>query len=73
MQKKKDFEKPSLSRVDETVKCKNVFSSFILDIDECASTPCQNGGTCTDAVNGYTCACEAGYSGADCSTGKAQF
>ena len=40
------------------------------DIDECASSPCQNGGTCTDAVNSYTCACVAGYNGDDCETSK---
>ena len=25
------------------------------DINECASAPCMNGGTCTDRVNGYNC------------------
>ena len=25
------------------------------DIDECASNPCQNGGTCADDVNRYDC------------------
>ena len=35
-------------------------------IDECASNPCQHGGTCVDAVNGYTCVCVAGWTGADC-------
>jgi len=37
-----------------------------VDINECASSPCQNGGTCTDAVNSYTCTCAAGYDGALC-------
>jgi len=40
------------------------------DIDECSSNPCVNGGTCTDQVNGYTCACTAGWQGADCDKGK---
>ena len=30
------------------------------DIDECASDPCQNGATCIDKVNEFTCDC--GYS-----------
>ena len=42
------------------------------DIDECASLPCQNGGTCTDGVNGYTCACAAGFTGSDCETSMCQ-
>ena len=41
----------------------------ILDIDECASHPCQNEGTCNDAVNEYSCTCKAGYTDANCETG----
>ena len=26
-------------------------------------TPCMNGGTCTEGLNVYTCACVAGYEG----------
>lgn len=39
------------------------------DINECSSTPCQNGGTCNDAVNSYTCTCVAGYDGDNCENG----
>ena len=45
-------------------------SDLFADIDECGSSPCQNGGTCTDLVDGYTCTCSAGYTGSDCETGK---
>ena len=38
------------------------------DINECVSNPCQNGGNCTDGVNGYTCTCELGYEGLSCET-----
>ena len=38
------------------------------DIDDCASSPCKNEGTCTDGVNSYSCACVAGYSGNNCAT-----
>ena len=40
------------------------------DIDECASGPCQNGGTCIDQVNGYQCQCVPGYADLQCQTGK---
>ena len=39
------------------------------DIDECASAPCQNGGTCIDQVNGYLCQCAPGYTDLQCQTG----
>ena len=42
----------------------------IIDINECGSSPCVNGAICTDAVDGYTCACVAGYTGTHCETGE---
>ena len=39
------------------------------DINECYTNPCQNGGTCKDAVNSYTCQCKPGYQGYNCETG----
>ena len=54
---------------DGILHAKLTFHLSLPDIDECASSPCQNGGTCTDAVNSYTCACVDGYNGDDCETG----
>ena len=38
------------------------------DIDECASNPCQNSGTCSNGVNEYSCSCLPGYTGDECQT-----
>ena len=43
------------------------------DIDECAPKPCQNGGTCTDGINEYTCTCAAGYTDNNCQTSKTKW
>ena len=40
------------------------------DIDDCKYAPCQNGGTCTDEVNGYSCQCTTDYTGDDCQQGS---
>ena len=40
------------------------------DVNECASHPCQNGGTCTHGVNSFSCQCPAGFRGPTCETGK---
>ena len=40
------------------------------DIDDCDPDPCQNGGTCTDGVDSYTCTCVTGFTGTDCDTSK---
>ena len=45
-------------------------SLIFADIDDCVDQPCQNGATCIDAVNDYTCNCVNGYTGKNCSIGK---
>ena len=42
---------------------------YSLDINECKSSPCKNGGKCSDHVNRYTCSCAAGYNGVHCENG----
>ena len=42
---------------------------FFLDVDECESTPCKNGGTCLNEQPGYSCRCKDGYQGQQCQEG----
>ncbi|XP_078597376.1 uncharacterized protein LOC144873691 [Branchiostoma floridae x Branchiostoma japonicum] len=39
-----------------------------IDIDECQSNPCQNGGTCINMENAYRCQCPEQYKGKNCDT-----
>uniref|UniRef100_A0A8D0HG11 Fibulin 7 n=1 Tax=Sphenodon punctatus TaxID=8508 RepID=A0A8D0HG11_SPHPU len=49
---------PNGSWTGEPPECK--------DISECASHPCQNGGTCVNGVNQYKCICLQEWTGANC-------
>ena len=53
-----------------TCSCQAGFSgtNCDADVDECGSSPCQNGGVCTDGSDAYTCACATYFSGDDCET-----
>ena len=42
------------------------------DINNCEPDPCIHG-SCRDAVNSFTCACNPGYSGTKCAKGKTKF
>ena len=42
----------------------------VSETNECLSSPCQNGGTCSHGVDVYTCACVDGYSGTNCQNGQ---
>ena len=48
---------------------------FLEETDKCSSNPCLYGATCTNILNGYTCACSANFTGPRCevATGKVFF
>jgi hypothetical protein len=46
------------------------YTIHLVDIDECASSPCDNGATCTDGVDDFVCTCVDGYTGEFCQTGQ---
>nr|XP_023668679.1 protein jagged-2-like isoform X1 [Paramormyrops kingsleyae] len=48
--------------------CKPGFSGIYCheNINDCASSPCQNGGTCVDGVGSFQCFCADGWKGALC-------
>ena len=46
---------------------------MLVDIDECASNPCENGGVCDDREDYFVCTCTAGFMGATCDVGKIIF
>ncbi|XP_067684044.1 fibropellin-1-like [Haliotis asinina] len=39
-----------------------------VNVDDCVSSPCQNGATCIDKHRGYICACPYGFTGERCET-----
>ncbi len=47
-----------------------VYQYTLPDINECGSSPCLNGATCVDLVNGYGCVCAAGFGGLQCQISK---
>lgn len=51
------------------VLTKHLNNFFFSEFNECDSNPCQNGATCVDDLNSYTCSCQSGYQGTHCETG----
>ena len=47
----------------------NLENALTCLVNDCASSPCVNGGVCNDGVNSFNCTCRPGYTGAYCQTG----
>ena len=43
---------------------------FTIDIDECAVSPCENGGSCVNTPGSYSCKCAPGLQGQHCENGE---
>jgi hypothetical protein len=43
-------------------------SNCATNVNDCASNPCRNGGSCVDLENAYACNCRNGYTGNRCQT-----
>lgn len=41
----------------------------VAEVDDCASSPCTENGTCVDRVLGYFCNCSFGFTGTNCESG----
>lgn len=54
-------------------KCLKMNTSINSDIDECATQPCQNNGSCLDIVNGYRCFCTNGFTGKNCANDTCKY
>ena len=43
---------------------------LFVDLDDCVSQPCLNGGECIDGVNSYSCRCTPQWQGPICQFGE---
>ena len=53
---------------DNKNKIKCMFG-LSLDVNECVTKPCRNGGTCENLQGSYRCKCKAGFLGKRCEIG----
>jgi len=76
---KKSWESPNLGIENQIIPSDNLFgyqpcectNGFLgencdIQINDCSSNPCQNGGTCLDKLDGFECYCSSSYSGQVC-------
>ena len=44
--------------------------AVLADVDECASNPCHNNGTCKDGIDKFECQCVREFEGKCCEVGE---
>ena len=54
------------TRIQSKLNKMTPFIYLLLDIDECSSSPCENGGICHDQINAFNCSCVLGFNGTTC-------
>lgn len=53
-------------RLDRLFQCLSTGVHCEINVDDCASNPCQHNGTCTDLVNAFLCTCTPEFVGSTC-------
>ena len=53
-----------------SIKWSENYFQLLSIVDNCATSPCQNNGTCTRFPGGYNCTCQTEFYGKDCGISK---
>lgn len=54
-------------KIHKFMETYSTYTLFQINIDDCYSEACSNGGTCVDLVGGYYCLCPSPFRGENCS------
>ncbi|KAK1792108.1 hypothetical protein P4O66_001885 [Electrophorus voltai] len=57
---------PTPAETEVSAKTSSTSLLCEMNVDECASAPCPNGGRCVAGIRGDRCLCPAGFAGPDC-------
>ncbi|KAF8367602.1 hypothetical protein PRIPAC_85431 [Pristionchus pacificus] len=58
---------PTADKSDAYCLCTRGYSASDCSVkDQCFFAPCENGGTCSSTIYGYTCQCDSSFAGRNC-------